>query len=122
DKKAVAKHEDEFKPLYRAFLESYLLTAESLREAIGWLDRALEEGWVSQEPRFSEVRSKDWVSVIPEVGELANTHLYAHAESQAFWAQEMQRRCSRGDGGSNGTGAVIGECAVCCETGPLIRK
>jgi CRISPR-associated protein Csd1 len=122
DNRASAKHLEEFRPLLQAFLQSSALVSQPLREVIGWLECAVEEGWLANDPRLGDVRSKDWVSAMPEVGPLANSHLYMHSESRAFWALEMQRRCSQGDEGAESTDAALGACAVCGKGQPLVRK
>jgi CRISPR-associated protein Csd1 len=121
DADAARKHHKEFRPLLQRFLQSSSLRNVPLKEAIGWFDRALEERWFASDPKHGDVRSKDWVSIMPETGELENEHLYLHPDAQKFWLEEMQRRCSQGDGGT-GTARAIGECAICGQESLLIRK
>lgn len=121
DTRATRKHELEFRPLYQSFLQSTLLTSDALREAITWFDRALNERWLANDPNLANVRSKDWVSVMPETGPLADAHLYNQPDAQAFWVEEMQRRCSQGEEGKESR-PTIGECAICGKESLLIRK
>jgi CRISPR-associated protein Csd1 len=118
---AIEKHQQHFRPLYQRFLQSEALTSGPLREAIGWLDRALEEGWLVADPNLANIRSKDWVSFMPESGSLTNKHLYDQPDAQTFWMEEMQRRCSQSDD-EKGDQPAIGECSICGEKSLLIRK
>lgn len=122
DEKAVRKHVELFRPLYQALRNSDSLSSPELAEAIDWFDRALDSGWLLDDPHLKEVRSKDWVSIMPEVGPLANTHLYMHPDAQAFWVLEMQRRCSQAEEEQGDTAASGGQCAICGNTKPLVRK
>lgn len=122
DEKAVRKHVELFRPLYQALRNSDSLSSPELAEAIDWFDRALDSGWLLDDPHLKEVRSKDWVSIMPEVGPLANTHLYMHPDAQAFWVLEMQRRCSQAEEEQGDIAASGGQCAICGNTKPLVRK
>lgn len=121
DRHAAAKHSEKFRPLYQAFRLSGTLKDLALGEVIDWLDKALDEEWLRSDPRWPEVRSKDWVSIMPESGPLADTHLYLHADARAYWVEEMQRRCSQGDDSTTGQ-MTYGECAICGKTRLFIRK
>ncbi len=62
---------DKFQQLYRAFRDSDELQDADLRDSVGWLDRLLSEGGLVDDPHYSDVRTKQWVSFMPEVGALA---------------------------------------------------
>lgn len=122
DNTAARKHTDHFRPLFQALRADPDQGAPELVEAIDWLDRALREGMVQADPLLKDVRSKDWVSIMPEEGPLAETHLFTHPVAQAFWVQEMMKRCSRGEGKFGAEPTPLGQCAICGEFKPLVRK
>lgn len=122
DAAATRKHTDHFRPLYQKLRAVPNHDAPALMEAIDWLDHALQEGMVQADPLLKDVRSKDWVSIMPEEGPLAETHLFMHPVTQAFWVQEMMKRCSRGEDKSGALSPTLGQCAICGESKPLVRK
>jgi len=116
DKRASKKH-DAFRTINHELLASPLIQDHALREAISWLEAALDQGWVRTDPRFGKLLSKDWVSFVPENGPLAGQHLFEHSEVKAFWAAELAKRSMAGKGKE-----LIGECAVCGRKRPLVKK
>jgi CRISPR-associated protein Csd1 len=122
DDVAPRKHTEHFRPLYQALRASPSHDAPELMEAIDWLDDALEKERVQLDPLLNEVRSKDWVSIVPEVGPLAETHLFMHPAARAFWIREMTKRCSRGEAKTGTAFPMVGQCAICGESKPLVRK
>ncbi|MCL5022238.1 MAG: type I-C CRISPR-associated protein Cas8c/Csd1 [Nitrospirae bacterium] len=119
DKRAEKKHKT-FCELLREFQKWEGLKNPALREATVWLDVALKEGRVRQDPRFGDVLSKDWVSFVPEAGPLFGHHLFEHAEAKHFWMVELQKRSS--PGGKKENRRVQGECAVCGRKSLLVGK
>lgn len=122
DAAATLKHTGHFRPLYQALRAAPDHCAPELMEAIDWLDRALREDLVQVDPLLKDVRSKDWVSIMPEEGPLSETHLFMHPAAQAFWVQEMTKRCSLGENKHGVITVTLGRCAICCVSRPLVRK
>lgn len=121
DGRAGEKHR-RFRALHDSFLASDLLQDKALREAMGWLTTAIDRGSIASDARLNEIKSKDWVSFMPEQGPLTGTHLFQHPEAKAFWLREMQRRTS-GSGARSAPASTTAECAVCGkETAGLVRK
>jgi len=117
DRRAEEKHQA-FKELVMKFLASPHLKDLALGQAVEWLMKALEEGWVKRDPRFEEIDAKDWVSFMPEEGPLKGKHLFEHPDVKAFWVEELtERSLPQGT-----TAAAEGECAICGEKRLLVGK
>jgi len=117
DKRAAEKH-IAFRDLMCKFLATSQGIDDALREAIQWVDNALERGLVREDSRYGEILSKDWVSFVPGEGTLVGQHLFEHPDVRKFWMAELEERSSPGDGKRQ----VMGECAVCGETHSLVGK
>lgn len=116
DKRAEAKHAA-FRALNEKLLSSTIIKDESLREAVNWLENALESNWVQADPRFEEMATKDWVLFVPAAGPLRGRPLIDHPEVRQFWIAEMEERSSPSKGGK-----IWGECAICGQRRTLIGK
>lgn len=119
DKHAARKHEA-FRKLIQKFLNWNGLRDPGLREALDWLEDALNNGLIRKDSRYKEILTKDWVSFVPEVGPLAGQHLFEHPEAKAFWIIEMQERSAPGN--ASNKSRVVGECAVCGRMQSLVGK
>ncbi|HDQ14057.1 MAG TPA: type I-C CRISPR-associated protein Cas8c/Csd1 [Sediminispirochaeta sp.] len=119
DRRSPEKHKA-FRTLLKEFVAWSGLKAVELREAIGWLETALDSGRVRQDPRFGEILSKDWVSFVAEVGPLKGHHLFEHPEAQAFWIEEIQARSAPGEQAKKKQ--VVAGCAVCGDERALAGK
>lgn len=117
DKRVAEKH-IAFRDLMRKFLATPRGVDPILREALQWIDNALEMDLVHEDPRYGEILSKDWVSFVPGEGALVGQHLFEHPDVRRFWGVELEERSRPGDG----KGQAIGECAVCGETHSLAGK
>jgi len=117
DKKAGAKHEA-FRALLVKLHSRIDQTDASLAAAIALVEQALEDGAAEQSPRYPDILSKDWVSFVPDAGPLRGQHLFTHPAVQRFWIEELEGRSRPG----NRDDALIGECAVCGRTAPLVGK
>jgi len=117
DKRAVEKHVA-FRGLMRKFLATPQGVDPVLREALQWVDNALERDLVQEDLRYGEILSKDWVSFVPEKGPLTGQHLFEHSDVRRFWKAELEERSRPGDGKRQ----AIGECAVCGGTHSLVGK
>ena len=117
DKRAAEKHAA-FRDLMRKFLTTFQDIDPALREALQWVDNALEKGLVQEDSRYGEIVSKDWVSFVPGEGSLVGQHLFEHPDVRKFWMAELEERSSP-EGGKR---QVIGECAVCGGTHSLTGK
>lgn len=118
DKRAGKKH--------RAFVDltQHLRTEcndAALNDAIDLLLGALADGRIARADRFSAIASEEWVSFMPEVGPLAGRHLFQHPVAIALWRDEMERRCIAVRGEKDAI-PVIGPCAACGATKPLVRR
>ncbi len=117
DKKASAKHET-FRALL-AKLRSRIEEADArLAAAIALVEQVLENGMAEKSPRYPDILSKDWVSFVPDAGPLQGQHLFTHPAVQRFWIEELEERSRPG----NRDDALVGECAVCGRTTPLVGK
>lgn len=109
-----------FRELINKFRAWPGLQDPALREALDWLDTALDGGLLPKDPRYGDILSKDWVSFVPEVGPLAGQHLYLHPDAVAFWLVELQERSNPGE--EQKKLHVVGQCAVCGEVHPLVGR
>lgn len=119
DRRATEKHKS-FCELMRDFQQWEGLSDPALREAVAWLDVALKEDRILEDPRFGEVLTKDWVSFVPEIGPLRHQHLFEHPEAKAFWLKELKTRSSPGE--KMEKRQTRGECAVCGREALLVGK
>lgn len=119
DKHASSKHAA-FRDLLARFRSWDGLTEPALKEALDWLQAALDDGLVQRDPRYGQILAKDWVSFVPEAGPLAGRHLFQHPQAMAFWLVELQSRSSPGE--ANKRIDALGECAVCGEHRPLVGR
>lgn len=119
DRRSGEKHKA-FCALLEDFREWKGLKDPDLKDALVWLEAALDEGRVQRDPRFSEVLTKDWVSFVPETGPLRGEHLFEHGRAKAFWLEELRTRSSPGEKAEKRQ--VRGECAVCGREALLVGR
>ena len=119
DKRAREKH-TAFRELLDAFRAWDGLQDPALREALEWLYRVLEAGLVHRDPRYPQILAKDWVSFVPEEGPLTGRHLFEHPDAKAFWLVELERRTD--PGGTSKKYHPSGQCAVCGQVRPLVKR
>jgi len=117
DKKAAAKHEA-FRTLLEKLRSRVQHTDTHLTSAIALVEQALEDGAAKDSPRYADILSKDWVSFVPDEGALKGQHLFDHPAVRLFWIEELAERSRPGDRDD----ALVGECAVCGRTAPLVSK
>lgn len=109
DEKAARKHET-FVTLLTKAENSPEIRDPLLRRAIASILEVLRDNLVAEQPRYAEIRSKDWVSFVFEEGALAGQQLFEHPEVKAFWMREVGERTTvlAGDGQPK-----RGQCAIC---------
>jgi len=116
DRRAPAKYAA-FRALNQKLLSSPIITDASLREAVNWVEKALESDWVKADPRYRDMVTKDWVVFVPGAGPLRGMPLIDHPEVRQFWIAEMEERSSPSKGRK-----VWGECAICGQRRTLVGK
>jgi len=119
DKRAEEKHKS-FLELLKEFREWEGQKDHNLKTALSLLYTTLQENRLDQDPRFSEILSKDWISFVLETGPLKGQHLFEHAEAKSFWLYELQKRSS--PGGKKEARQMRGECAICGTENLLVGK
>ncbi|MDR2017380.1 MAG: type I-C CRISPR-associated protein Cas8c/Csd1 [Syntrophobacterales bacterium] len=119
DKRADEKHKA-FCKLLRKFQAWEGLKDPALKEAMNWLDAALKQGRLRQDPRLGEILTKDWLSFVPGAGPLLGQHLFEHDDARRFWTVELQSRST--PGGKKDKRLIRGQCAVCGKEAALLGK
>lgn len=114
----IEKH-NEFNALVKKFYNSDILQDNNLVKAIDLIESSLAEKKIEKDPNYRNIESKDWVSFMPEEGDLKGKHLFEHSEAKVFWIAEMQERSRPGDEKKY---RVIGECSVCGKPVGLVGK
>jgi CRISPR-associated protein Csd1 len=118
DPRAEVKHKD-FLQLLQKVLSSPIVKSADLRAALTSLIEALEHNKVKQNPKYSEITNKDWVSFIINKGTLANQHLFEHPDVKAFWLDHLASMVSE----RKETKMVDeGVCSICGNHRKLIRN
>ena len=116
DKHAGKKHE----AFLRLLKEACNSTSDaSLKEAIGWVKKASEEGWLKTDPEWDKVTNKAWASFVPSEGTFEGQHLFELPDMLRFWGEEAQRRCAQRDESGR---LVQGACAITGKEAPLVAK
>lgn len=118
DKNAGRKHA-EYRALLLKFQQWPGLQDDGLREAVGWIERALNEHDAINDERFSLLDAKDWVSIRANAGPLYGQHLFQHREAQMFWDAEMRERTVRLDKRKR---PIEGPCSVCGEYKEMLAR
>lgn len=90
-----------------------------IRQAIAQVKNAVAGEWLTDDARWDEVKSKDWVAFQVQSGPLAGRRLFQLPAVQAFWVAEAQERIAVRDDRNE---VVTGECAVCGQLKPLISR
>ena len=115
DDRAAEKHA-KFTALLDKMLAAELDT--DLKAAIARVKQAISSHWLADDPRWGEVRAKDWVAFQVQDGPLAGKRLFQLPAVKAFWVLEAQERVAVKDGDH----IVTGECAICGQDKPLISR
>ncbi len=117
DLRAQDKHKT-FLELLKGMLNSPLLKAPSLREALFALNEVLHRQLLKNDPRFKEVINKDWVAFIYEGGGLEGQLLFEHEEIKSFWKYHLAKEVAV----DKKSGLISeGTCSVCGQAADLIR-